>query len=155
MDTIFKDLKDCCVVYIDDILVFSKTREEHKKHLKLLCEKFQKYGIILSPEKIELEKESIEFWGIILDQKCLKLQEHILSKVRDFPDTLENITQLQNLLGILNYGRNFIKNLSKIEIHWLTKLRKNVIFKWTVQNVALIKQIKEMLKLYQRFIFLK
>ena len=65
---------------------------------------------------------------IILDQKGLKLQEHILSKVRDFPDTLENITQLQSLLGILNYGRNFNNNLSKIEIPWLTKLRKNVIF---------------------------
>ena len=76
----------------------------------------KKHGIIFSQKKIELEKESIEFLGIILDQKSLKLQEHILSKVRDFPDTLENITQLHNLLGILNYGRNFIKNLSKIEI---------------------------------------
>ncbi|GMQ09816.1 hypothetical protein CsSME_00053067 [Camellia sinensis var. sinensis] len=104
MDTIFKDLKDCCVVYNDDILVFSKTKEEHKKHLKLFCEKFQKHGIILSPKKIEPEKESIEFLGIILDQKGLKLQEHILSKVRHFPHTLENITQLQSLLGILNYG---------------------------------------------------
>lgn len=84
--------------------------------------------------------------GIILDQKGLKLQEHILSKVRDFPDTLENITQLQSLLGILNYGRNFIKNLSKIEIPWLTKLRKNVIFEWTAEDVALIKQIKENVK---------
>jgi hypothetical protein len=40
MDKIFKDLKDFCVVYIDDILVFSKTIEEHKKHLKIICEKF-------------------------------------------------------------------------------------------------------------------
>ena len=61
MDTIFKDLKDCCVVYIEDILIFSKTKEEHKKHLKLLCETFQKHGIILSPKKIDLENESIEF----------------------------------------------------------------------------------------------
>ena len=69
-----------------------------------------------------------------------------MSKVRDFPNTLENITQLQSLLGILNYGRNFIKNLSKIEIPWLTKLRKNVIFEWTAEDVALIKQIKENVK---------
>ena len=81
MDTIFKDLKDCCVVYINNILIFSETREEHKKHLKFLCEKFQKHGIVLLPKKIELEKESIEFLGIILDHKSLKLQEHILSKI--------------------------------------------------------------------------
>ena len=69
-----------------------------------------------------------------------------MSKVRDFPDTLENITQLQSLLGILNYGRNFIKNLSKIEIPWLTKLRKNVIYEWIAEDIALIKQIKENVK---------
>ena len=83
---------------------------------------------------------------IILDQKGLKLQEYTLSKTRDFPNTLENKTQLQSLLGILNYGRNFIKNLSKIEIPWFTKLKKNVIFEWTAEDVALIKQFKENVK---------
>jgi arabinogalactan endo-1,4-beta-galactosidase len=48
MDKILRDLKDFCVVYIDNILVFSKTIEEHKKHLKIICEKFQKNGIIIS-----------------------------------------------------------------------------------------------------------
>ena len=41
VDKIFKNLKDFCVVYIDDILVFSKTMEEYKKHLKVVCEKIK------------------------------------------------------------------------------------------------------------------
>jgi len=65
MDTFLKDLKDCCVVYIDDILIFSITWEEHKKHLKLFCEKFKKIWNYFVTKKIELEKESIEFLGII------------------------------------------------------------------------------------------
>ena len=69
-----------------------------------------------------------------------------MSKVRDFPNSLDNITQFKSLVGFLNFGWNFIKNLSKIEIPWLTKLRKNVFFEQTTEDVALIKQIKENVK---------
>ena len=60
MDSIFKDIKDFCVVYIDNVLIFSKNREEHKKHLQILCSKFQEHGIILSPKKIDIEQEYID-----------------------------------------------------------------------------------------------
>ena len=68
------------------------------RSIKLICEKFQKHGIILSPKKIELEIESIEFLGVIVDQNGLKLQQHILVKIRDFSNILRNKTQLQSLL---------------------------------------------------------
>ena len=90
MDSIFNDLKDFCVVYVDDILVFSRTREEHKKHLKIICTVFQKYGIILSPKKIELEKESIDFLGIVLDKVRIQLQKHIISKIKEFPEKIKD-----------------------------------------------------------------
>ena len=61
MDEIFKELKDFGVVYINNILVFSKTREKHKHHLKIVCDKFIENGIILSPKKIEIEKIEIKF----------------------------------------------------------------------------------------------
>jgi hypothetical protein len=68
-----------CVVYIDDILAFSKTLEEHKKRLKIYCQ-FQKNGIrsILSPKKIEVEKESIEFFRLVLNQSGLKTRTYNL-----------------------------------------------------------------------------
>lgn len=143
MDSIFKDLKDFCVVYIDDILIFSKNREDHKRHLQILCSKFQKHGIILSPKKIDIEQESIDFLGITLNHSGIKLQEHIVSKVRDFPEDLTDKKQLQSLLGILNYGRNFIKGLSKKEIPLIEKLKKNKEFHWTEKDKKLLQQIKQ------------
>ena len=115
MDSIFNDLKDFCVVYVDDILVFSRTREDHRKHFKIICSVFQKYGIILSPKKIELEKESIDFLGIILDKDGIQLQKHIISKIKDFPENIKDKKQLQSLLGLLNYGRGFLQGLTKQE----------------------------------------
>ena len=112
MDEIFKELKKFCIVYIDDILVFSKRRKEHKHHLKIVCDKFIENGIILSPKKIKIEKTEIEFLGLILSQIGIKLQDHIVTKFKDFPDELSDKKQLQSFLGILNYDRQFIKDLS-------------------------------------------
>ena len=55
MDKIFKHLKDFCVVYIDNIFVFSKTIEEQKKHLKIIWENSRKMEYS-SPKKIEVER---------------------------------------------------------------------------------------------------
>ena len=142
MDSIFNDLKDFCVVYVDDILVFSRTREDHMKHLKIICSVFQKYGIILSPKKIELEKESIDFLGIILDKDGIQLQKHIISKIKDFPENIKDKKQLQSLLGLLNYGRGFLQGLTKQEIPLLKKLNKNQEFTWSDEDRKILRQIK-------------
>ncbi|PIN24294.1 DNA-directed DNA polymerase [Handroanthus impetiginosus] len=92
MDEIFKDLKDFCLIYIDNVLIYSKLLEEHKKHL----EKFKDNGIILNPNKIELEKRII-------------FQPHITTKIKEFSKKLKTLKELQNLLGLLNYGRQFVK----------------------------------------------
>jgi hypothetical protein len=63
--------------------------------------------------------------GLILNQTGLKLQEHIISEIREFPEKIEDKKQLQSFLGILNYGRNFIKNLSKKETLLFEKLKKD------------------------------
>lgn len=56
MDSIFKPLRNFFVVYIDAILIFFETNEEHTKYFKIICKKFQENEIILLPTKIEVEK---------------------------------------------------------------------------------------------------
>ena len=90
VDGIFEDLKDLCVVYIYDILAFSNSIEEHKKYLKILISKLQKHGIVLSPKKIEIEKTKLDFLGITLNQDDLKLQDHIISKIKDFDENIQD-----------------------------------------------------------------
>ena len=142
MDSIFNNLKDFCVVYVDDILVFSRTREDHKRHLEIICGVFQVNGIILSQDKIELEKEAIDFLGIILDRDGIQLQRHIIIKKNDFPEDIKDKKQLQSLLGLLNYGRGFLQDLTKQEIPRLKKLNKNQEFTWTDEDRRILRQIK-------------
>ena len=102
------------LVYIDDILVFSKTFHEHIKHLELAFEELINNGLIVSRKKIKLFKNQIEFLGLELENGKVKLQEHILQKINNFPDKLEDLKTLQSFLGLLNYARPYIKTLSQL-----------------------------------------
>jgi hypothetical protein len=101
------------VVYIDDILVFSHTQEEHKRHLLDVIQLLLKNGIILSPKKIELFKTEIDFLGKSIKNGSIQLQQHIYTKIKDFQKTFTTLKELQSFLGLLNYGRKFIPNLSE------------------------------------------
>ena len=102
------------LVSIDDILVFSKTFPEHIKHLELDFEELINNGLIVSRKKIKLFKNQIEFLGLELENGQVKLQEHIVQKINNFPDKLEDLKTLQSFLGLLNYARPYIKNLSQL-----------------------------------------
>ena len=127
MDTIFKKHSDFCIVYIDDILVFSNNKQEHRNHLQIVFKEFINQGLIISSKKMQLEKQEIEFLGLFIKGGKIELQEHIVKKVLDFPDKLEEIKKLQAFLGLLNYCRQFIPNLSKLVGPLYSKLGK----KWT------------------------
>jgi len=64
MDNIFKDLNHCCLVYIDDILVFSKTIEQHKDNVLAVTQRCIDHGIILGKNKCIYAEQEIEFLGL-------------------------------------------------------------------------------------------
>ena len=80
MDNIFKDLNYCCVVYIDDILVFFKIIEQHKDDILLVTQRCIDYGIILGKNKCIYAEQEIEFLGLEIKAGQIALQKHILEK---------------------------------------------------------------------------
>jgi putative transposase len=110
MNSMFRHLP-FVTVYIDDILVFSNYAEDHKQHLLTVVQILLQNGVILSPKKSELFKKEIDFLGKRIKNGQIELQ-HIYTKIRDFPNTFKTLKELQSFLGLLNYGRKFIPNLS-------------------------------------------
>ena len=123
MNNIFNDCKTFTCVYIHDILVFSKTKEDHYLHLKQVLYKLERYGLIISKGKMEICKNFIEFLGTEIGNGTIKLQPHISKKIQDFPDKIEDIKTLRYFLGLLNYARSFIPNLGKYNAPYTIKLR--------------------------------
>ena len=111
MNNIFRKFNEFLIVYIDDILIYSNDKKEHKNHLIKFKNECKKEGIALSKNKAIIEKQEIDFLGLSIDKKGIKLQAHILKKITNFSDKLESNEQIQKFLGCLNYAQRFIENL--------------------------------------------
>ena len=80
MDNIFKDLNHCCLVYIDDILVFFKTIEQHKDNILAATQICIDHGIILEKNKCIYTEQEIKFLGLEIKVRQNILQKHIVGK---------------------------------------------------------------------------
>ena len=87
MDNIFRDY-DFIHVYVDDRLISSKTKEQHLKHLEIFIDLCQTHGIGLSKKKSIIGEPKIEFLGLLIDSEGIELQNHILEKIKDFPEKI-------------------------------------------------------------------
>ena len=143
MDNIFRDNDSFVAVYIDDILVFSKSKKQHIGHLRIVLKKFEEHGIIISKSKMQLFQQTIEFLGVIIGDGKILLQPHISEKILTFPDKIEETKELQKFLGLLNYARPFIKNLSRIAGPLFSKVGSKGQKYFNQEDIKLVKSLKE------------
>jgi len=146
MQNIFNENQAFILVYVDDLLVFSKSYKEHIAHLEVFFRKVEQNGLILSKKKMEICKEKINFLGHEIGEGKIYLQEHIAKKILQFPDTMNDKKVLQQFLGIVNYARNYIDNLAKLAGPLYAKLRKNGQKYFNSEDIKLVKAIKEKVK---------
>ena len=90
------------IIYMDDILVFSKTLEEHRKQVSRILEKLWQHQLLLKAEKCYFEKEEIKFLGLIITQKGIQMDLHKVKVVHDWP-TPKSERELQQFLGFVNF----------------------------------------------------
>ena len=116
------------VAYLDDILVYSETQEDHIEHVTTVLRCLDKFNLRLKPEKCEFHKTKVNFLGYVVGIDGVQMSEEKIQLVKEWPRPA-TVKEIQSFLGFLNFNRQFIKDYSKIAIP-LTKLtRKDVPFK--------------------------
>ncbi|KAK4398028.1 putative enzymatic polyprotein [Sesamum angolense] len=145
MDNLFKDYFEFMFVYIDDILIASKNMKDHIKHLEIFSDACHKEGLVLSEKKATIAVNKIEFLGILIDEAGIELQEHIVEKIRNFPDVLKDKKQLQSFLGVVNFAGIFIKDLAKYrkDFRPLLKETESAKWKWEEIHTQRIRELKQ------------
>lgn len=114
MDDILRDhLGKICYVYIDDIIIFGKTLDEHLKNLKIVLETLRKANFKIQPDKCEFLKTEVEFLGFIVSEGGLKPNMNKVECIRKYPEP-KNLKDLRAFLGLSGYYRRFVKDYAKI-----------------------------------------
>ena len=102
-----------CIVYLDDIIIFSDTKEEHLKRLEAVFQKLCAAGLKLKPSKCFFFKEEIEYLGHVVSGKGISTNPKKIEAVSKWP-TPRTVYDVRSFLGFVGYYRRFIKNFSRI-----------------------------------------
>jgi hypothetical protein len=117
------------VVFIDDILVFTQSEEEHEEHLRLVLQKLREHQLYAKFSKCDFWLKEVSFLGRILTDGGIAVDP---SKVRDVLNwsSPKNVLENRSFLGLAGYYRRFIEGFSKIVKPLTTLLEKGKEFKW-------------------------
>jgi hypothetical protein len=145
MNSVFMpELDKFVVVFIDDILIYSKNEEEHAKHLQIVLMRLREHQLYAKFSKCMFWLEEIQFLGHVLSAKGIAIDP---SKVKDILEwnSTTTVHQVRSFLGLARYYRKFIPDFSKI-VKPITGLLKNdTKFDWSLKCNEAFEQLKVLL----------
>jgi hypothetical protein len=145
MNRVLKDLLWTeCLCYLDDILIYGKTWEEHNSRLEKVLTALVQAGLTLNPKKCVFGARSVKFLGHIVDVNGLQPNPKKVEAIRDFPRP-GNATQLRGLIGMASFYRKFVKGFSAIvkPLNELLKKDADVARDWNEEHEEAVRLLKE------------
>jgi len=145
MNKVFKEeIGQFVAVYLDDIIIFSSTFEEHLRHLEHIFEKLKEAGLKLGKDKCEFCKLELAFLGHIVSGQGISPDPSKIDKVKNFPIP-KNTTELRGFLGLASYYRKFMQEFSIKAAPLHVLLRKETPFEWTSSQQEAFEHLKNCL----------
>ena len=124
MNDVFYEFVDrFIVVYLDDIVIYSESLEDHLEHLKKVLSKLREHQLYVKKEKCEFARQEILFLVHKVNKGLLMMDERKVQAILDWPPP-SKVAELQSFLGLANYYRKYIQGYSK-KVSSLTDLLKN------------------------------
>ena len=140
-ETFRSHLDDYVIVFLDDILIYSKSLDDHERHVREVLEILRKQKLYAKESKCELFKEEVEFLGHIVGRSGIRMMEDKVKAVREWP-TPTKATDVRSFLGTAGYYRRFIKDFSSIAAP-LTDLTKDYVkFDWRKEQQGAFDRLK-------------
>jgi hypothetical protein len=128
-DTLREYLDVFCTAYLDDILIYSRTREEHLSHVRKVLESLRQAGLYAKIQKCEFFKNETIFLGVIVGKDGIRMDPQKIETIQNWqiPSCL---TDVQAFIGFSNFYRRFVRDFSKIIAPMVALTRKEIRFHW-------------------------
>ena len=123
MNTVLSGFVDKFVqLYLDDVLLYSKTAEEHLMHVESVLQRFRKNKLYVNPSKSSFNQQEVEFLGMRVSAKGILPSKTKVKAVQDWPRP-KNVQEVRQFVGLASHYRRFLKNFSSVAAP-LTELTK-------------------------------
>ncbi|GJS66948.1 putative reverse transcriptase domain-containing protein [Tanacetum coccineum] len=145
MNRVYKPYLDkFVIVFIDDIMVYSRNKQEHKEHLKLILELLKKEELYAKFSKCEFWIPKVQFLGHVIDSEGIHVDPAKIESIKDWTSP-KSPTEIRQFLGLAGYYRRFIEGFSKIAKPMTKLTQKKVKFVWGDKQEAAFQLLKQKL----------
>jgi transposase InsO family protein len=145
MNSVFADFLDqFVVVFIDDILVYSRSHEEHASHLRIVLQRLREHKLYAKLSKCEFWLDHVAFLGHIVSKDGLAVDPQKIAAVTEWqPPTTP--TEVRSFLGLAGYYRRFVEGFSVLAAPLTQLLQKGAKFEWTPERQRSFEELKRRL----------
>lgn len=143
MRQILDDL-DGVDVYIDDILIWGKTKQEHDKRLKNVFDRLRQENIKLNKDKCKIDVQQLKYLGHIISKDGITLDDSRIKAIVSMKSPKDR-KELERFLGVINYVSKFIPNFQNLFSPLRSLLKKDVNFIWLEQHERVFNELKKIL----------
>ncbi|XP_050897070.1 uncharacterized mitochondrial protein AtMg00860-like [Lathyrus oleraceus] len=145
MNWIFQPyLNQLVVIFIDDILIYSRTPQEHGEHLRIVLLVLQENQLFAKLSKCEFWMNEVRFLGHVISQGGVSVDPSKVEAVINW-ERPKNASEVRSFLGLADYYRRFIKGFSQLALPMTRLTRKGIYFKWDSKCVQSFMSLKEKL----------
>ncbi|GFX33113.1 hypothetical protein TNCV_5042811 [Trichonephila clavipes] len=145
MDNLLRHFKwTMCLCYLDDIIVFSETCEDHLIRLRLVLKCLQEAGLKLNSKKCLFAAQEVKILGHLVSSNGVRPDPDKIKAVRNFP-TPKTIHDIRSFLGLCSYFRRFIKGFCYLAEPLQSLLKSGVEFHWGPEEVEAFNSLKKAL----------
>jgi hypothetical protein len=139
-----KFLDKFVLVFIDDILIYSKNREEHEEHLRLVLQVLREHQLYAKFSKCDFFQKQIHYLGHVLSKEGVAVDPDKIRSIMEWP-TPKDVSDIRSFMGLAGYYRRFIKDFSKIGCPITALQKKGTKFLWTQQCEERFQTLKHLL----------
>jgi hypothetical protein len=145
MNNVFREYLDkYVVVYLDDILIYSKTKEEHVQHLRNVLSKLREHKLYAKMVKCEIMKNVVEYLGHFISAQGVSVDQRKIEAICKWP-TPNNVSEVRSFLGLASYYRKFVKGFSTLVVPLTALLHKDKTFQWDIEQQEAFENTKRCL----------